>query len=608
MNAFLWESLQFREPWWCMLALQPLLLTLLAGFKYRHQQLSYADPELLPWVMAGTMPHERRYRYVRFLVMQSCWLLIAVAMAGPRYPDPVRTPDREQTADIMVLVDVSRSMTATDIKPDRLKRAKVELFQLLMHNKVDRIGIILFAGQAHVMSPLTWDRKVSRFYVESIQAGLLPTEGSNIQAAISLANAELLTSKNPVILLMSDGDFNLEASPGIESRIPVHILGMGTAAGTSLAAEEGGWLYHDNRPVITRLQQQILKDIASSSGGQYETLTAESAMLNRLFQQTSNSKRSLRSVKAQDQSWVELYPWFLVPALLLLLFMSVHWIRLQQHQVSSALALLLVPVLFLLPVEHSEARAWDTQAEQQAYAAYTKKDFQTAMDIYATYAGYRPRMGEGASAFQIKDYKRAITQFTQAFLVADRDGQRADALYNLANSFFFNKDYQHARDVYADVLKYQPHDRAQANLAFVEALLASLQDDPFANQTRARRAGRGPRSQLADENTRGGGDFSLDDKEMKKTLDASRSVDTASSLSDQIASGKGRVQVADEGIQNEQGSKVGSVSVADLLAARKLVLQEKQNQVQLWKSLFEEGEGFPAPVEKPLSRPGVLPW
>ena len=607
MSGFSWDIFQLREPWWLLLALQPVLISLFAGLRYRRHNRAYADPDLLPWVVAGSARHENTHTAIRFLLMQLCWLFIALAMAGPRYPDPVRTPDRANAADIMVVVDVSRSMTATDIRPDRLKRAKAELFQLLLQNQVDRIGIILFAGHAHVLSPLTWDRHVSRFYVDSIQAGLLPTEGTDINAAIALANQELKNSSNPVILVMSDGDFNQADTTTLETGLPLHILGIGTEGGVPLADEEGGWLTYENRPVLTRLQQQTLEDIASASGGQYVAVTEEAGLLDKLYQRTSNSKASRKTVKAQDQAWVELYAWFLVPALILLLLLSVQFPWKRGLQDKAALMMLFL-VISIIPLEDLKAQELPVNKEAQAYQAYTKKDFRAALDIYSVYTGYRARMGEGSSAYQMKDYKRAITQFTQAFLVAGADSQRSNALYNLANSFFYIEDYLSAKQVYEDTLKYQPHPQAKANLAFVVSLLASIKDDPFSGESRAKRGGRGPRSQLADENTQGGGDFSLDDKEKEIVSSGQHTTRTESDLSGIIASGKGQVQVADESIQEQDTSVLGVVSVSELLEARKRVLQAKQNQAQLWKSLFEEAQGFPAPLEKPLTQPGVLPW
>jgi Ca-activated chloride channel family protein len=610
MSGFSWDLLQLREPLWLLLALQPALLSLFVSLQYRRQNRVYADPELLPWVIASSVQKTRGRLLIRFLIMQFCWLLIAMAMAGPRYPDPQQMPDRSGAADVMVVVDVSRSMTATDVRPDRLKRVKTELSHFLAQNSSDRIGIILFAGHAHLLSPLTWDHDALRFYAQGIQAGLLPTEGSNLAEAIKLANQHLRGSATPAILVLSDGESHDQITLSTELlETPLYIMGVGSVAGTTIAATEGGWLMHDNSPVRTRLHSTQLQRLASSSGGDYADMSDELGALNVLYQQAADSKAGRKAAASTDQAWVELYPWLLLPALLLLLLMALPG-QLPLTRFTHAGILLLSLSAGLLHNIDASAQVLTADNENKAYIAYTDKNYSEAMDIYAIHTGYIARMGEGSSAYKLKDHARAITQFTQAFLVAETDMQRANALYNLANSFFQVKNYASARTTYEDVLRYhQLHQHAQANLEFVKSVIASLAQDPFASSARAQRAGRGPRSLLADENTRGSGDFSLDDKEQALTQSARSGLQQGDpGLLDIIASGKGDVQVADETIQAQDSGAMSPVNAMQLLLARRIVMQGKRDQSGLWKSLFEEEEGFPAPLEQAVSEPGVLPW
>jgi Ca-activated chloride channel family protein len=594
-----------------LLALQPVLMSLFVSLPYRRQRRAYADSNLLPWVMAGPARHEKSRTGARFLLLQICWILMALAMAGPRYPDPQQTPDHASAADVMVVVDVSRSMTATDVRPDRLTRAKTELSQFLLQNKADRIGIILFAGHAHLLNPLTLDRNALRFYAQAIQANLLPTEGSNLAEAIKLANKYLQHSNNPAILILTDG----ETRQGIEAfadliSTPLYILGIGSHAGTSIPSTEGGWLMYDNSPVRSRLHSEPLQTLASSSGGQYALMTDELGILGKIYQQARSINTGRKSVASIEQAWVELYPWVLLPALLLLLLMSVQgpWPSVRQKTVTALTVILSACVL--LPVDDVNAQALTAEGENQAYTAYAEKDYRKALDVYAIHTGYKARMGEGSSAYQLEDYARASTQFTQAFLSAENDAQRANALYNLANSFFKLENYASAQATYEDVLRYrQQHQQALANLQFVKSVIASQAQDIFSSTARAKRAGRGPRSLLADENTRGGGDFSLDDEEAKLTPSARQGLQQGDpDLLDIIASGKGRAQVADERLQVQGTREMAPVSVTQLLQARRVVLQGQRDQSGLWKSLFEEEEGFPAPLEQPQTEPGVLPW
>jgi len=610
MSGFSWSIVEFREAWWLLLALQPLLISLAIALQYKRQSRAYADTRLLPWVEVSAEHYQKNHTIRYYLGMQACWLLFALAIAGPRYPDPLPPPDRANAADIMIVLDVSRSMSATDIRPDRLKRAKTEIFQLLQQNRTDRIGIILFSGHAHLLSPLTWDRKALHFYVDGIQSGLLPTEGSKLSEAIVLANQYLKDSKQSAIIILSDGEAHEELSPSDElTHAPLYILGMGTQTGTSIPSEEGGWMMHNNSAVRSALQQSSLQALANASGGSYATVTEESGALGKLLQQADHLKNKPGKKEKPDQSWVELYPWVLLPALFLLLMISTKWTA-RTHQNNFTLIPVVLFVVSLLPYDPVNAQAINPEKQQQAYVAYAAKDYQSALKIYETHTGYLARMGEGSSAYQLRDYARAITQFTQAFLIANEDHERANALYNLANSFFQVKKYQAALTTFEDVLRYQSkHQLAQANLEFVRTVIASIAKDPFSSLARAKRAGRGPRSLRVDENTRGGGDFSIDDKENpdKPSARASRE-STNDGISGIIASGQARVQVADENVIEQGVSGIGPVSVSSLFEARRIVLKSKRNQSALWKSLFEEEEGFPAPLDRPVIETGIPPW
>jgi Ca-activated chloride channel family protein len=349
--------------------------------------------------------------------------------------------------------------------------------------------------------------------------------------------------------------------------------------------------------------------LASSSGGDYADMSDQLGILNELYQQAATAQAGRKAGASSDQAWIELYPWLLLPALLLLLLMSLPGL-LPMARFAHAGILLLSLSAGLLHNSDASAQVLTADNENKAYIAYTNKNFSEAMEIYAIHRGFIARMGEGTSAYQLKDHARAITQFTQAFLVAETDKQRANALYNLANSFFQVKNYASAQTTYEDVLRYhQQHQLAQANLQFVKSVIASQAQDPFASSARAKRAGRGPRSLLADENTRGGGDFSLDDKEQESSRSTrSRLQQRDPGLLDIIASGKGDVQVADETIQVQDTGAMSPINATQLLQARRIVMQGQRDQSGLWKSLFEEEEGFPAPLEQPVSEPGVLPW
>ena len=608
MIGFSWDILELRQPLWLLLALQPIVLLLLIRVFFHRKGLRYSEPALLPWVVARVAPAKQKRAKINLWIMQLIWLLFAIAMAGPRYPDPPEKVAHASGVDIVVVVDVSRSMTATDIKPDRLQSARSELFQLLSASRSDRIGLIIYAGHAHLLSPLTRDHNAIQFYARSIQSGMLPSEGSQLGEAIVLANRYLSGSKRKAIFVITDGDAAKEVPAPSWLTTPLYILGTGTEAGAPIPDAEEGWYQYQQQLVRSRLNRKYLQQLAEKSGGRYITVTDDQEDLAYLYHQGIATLGNNQAEKGDDrQTWIRVFQWPLLLALLLLVGISIKLTSMsaQPLKAGSQIALVLLLSAFWQP---DIAQAVEVKGFSQAYKAYMKKDFRQSLEIYALLTGYDARMGEGDSAYQLKDYARAITRFTQAFLLAGNDKSRAAALYNLGNSFFKAGKYDLAVISFTDALRYQPgYAPAQKNLAFTRSVIASIAEDPFANQGTTNRGGRGPRSMRAKGDV-GGGNFSIDDTPQKKGAVTASEQGDRNRLQDKVASGKAKARVADSRVQGNSGLQQVLVSPARLIEARRLALQKKQNQTGLWKSLFEDEEHYPAPLDKPVELPGVNPW
>ena len=605
MGEFSWQLIEFRQPGWLLLALQPLFMHLFSRLKTNLDSTRYADEALLPWVIRS---HDySAQHWLRLISIQLVWVLIAFAMAGPRLSDSTIPAASQSRSDIMMVIDLSRSMTATDIQPERISRVRSEIFHILENNKTDRIGMVVYAGDAYLLSPPTWDRKVSKFFLESIKIGMLPTEGSHMQSAIELANRQLQNSERGTVFLFTDGESHESFSMTPElTATPLFVFGVGTEQGSSLLSEDGSWLTYNNTAVRSSLHTVKLRQLATASNGAYVTANRELGRLHQAYLSKLSSRKSNNQLIGK--SWKELYHFPLVAALLLLAGLS---IRVKNTNISKAATPFLVLLICanFFSTDRVEAATLQKKESVKARQFYSKGDYIQSASIYARYEGYHARMGEGASAYKMEDFARSTTQFTRAFLVAGDDVKRANALYNLANSYFKKAQYLLAQSTYEDVLRYHvKHPFAASNLKFVNSLIKSLADDPFASAQTTKRAGRGPRSVYAREDTQGSGDFSLDDEPAFKTPTTDRRQDSESLLSTQIASGKARVQVADDEDQSGAVLELDTVTTSQILQARRQVLDQQREQAELWKSLLEDEAGFPAPVQQPIILPGDLPW
>ena len=467
MNLYAWQQIDWRAPAWMLIALMPLLLHALT--RWREQQWTrYAEPHLQDW--AVRQGATRQQRPLRLLSTWMFWLLLAAALAGPRLPLDMIDSKRQTRHDIdlMVVLDVSASMATADVVPGRLARAKLELQQLLTQLRGERVGLIVYAGEAGLLLPLTHDMAALQHSLALADGALFSARGSNLGAALELAWRELSnTQRSRAILLVSDteasslsgtaGETVIQATRALQKvRIPIYAF--------TVATQEGGVVLDDQAGPLQQFEQAFSRpDIASyrallaPGGGRVVEVSDDDRDLSALYAQGILQLPTSKAHTDKTRSWRELFAYPLALALLLLLLNHLRWSR------RSMLAVALVG---------STGAQADDALWRDAYAAYTQQQYLLAQQYYRNLDGYNARMGEGAAAYRRKDFAYAYRQFTQALLQANSANERADALLNLGNSFFYEGNLRAAADAFAGVLRYRANDaRALENLARVRSSL-----------------------------------------------------------------------------------------------------------------------------------------
>ena len=456
-----WANLHWREPLWLWLAAVPLLL---AGWRARRRArvLRYADAELLPW--AASLPAAMRDAWPRALVYALAWALLALAAAGPRLPLDWREGQiaPRHAVTVMVALDVSASMHASDIVPDRLARARLELLDWLPKLQGERVGLIIYAGEAGVLLPPTDDIDLLRRALDQVDSHLVEAPGTNLAAALDLARAQLAAAPGhaKAVLLVSDAERDSvepAAQAAVESlrkaHLPLFVLGVGSEAGAPLPLPDGGFAERDGVRVLSRMDAATYGQWARSTGGRFvEAVDGDgdwSALHDGGIAVLSGDPVAAGSVRA----WRELYAWCLAPALVL--FMAVY---LPRRAVATAAVAVLFATLVPPPAQADEAAAWQ---------AWQAKRYASAQTLYAQLGGYTGRMGAGSAAWRQADYAAAARHFGAALLLAADGRQRADALYNLGNALYARGQWQAAFEAFETVLRMRPGDaRARANLDY----------------------------------------------------------------------------------------------------------------------------------------------
>lgn len=321
--------MQFGNPEWlqALWALIPLAWLLFALLRWRERRLAqFVAQELWP-VMA---PERSRVRpRVRLVLWLLALALTLIAMARPQWG--FRWEDvKRRGLDILVVLDTSRSMSATDIKPNRLQRAKWGVRDLVGKLQGDRIGLIAFAGASYAACPLTIDYAAFSAMLEDVYVGFVPRGGTAIGQALSTAirSFEAGGVADRAIVLITDGEDHegdpLALIPELkEKNIRVYAVGIGTTEGELIPDEAGnhaGFLKDRQGNVVkSALREDALRRLAIETGGAYVHATPSDFGLERVYDQGIAQLKRAELEGRISKIFEERFPWFIGAALLLLL-------------------------------------------------------------------------------------------------------------------------------------------------------------------------------------------------------------------------------------------------------------------------------------------------
>ena len=320
----------FSHPVWLWALLVPFILWFLPRRGQAHAQQArlerYADPHLLPHLLLGG-PSQARFR--RWLKLWSLlWSLGALAMAGPRLGYTEVDLYRPGT-NLLILLDLSRSMQVSDVKPSRLARARQEIEDLLDRSSGMRVGLIAFASVAHLVAPITEDADTLRNLLPSISTDLVRWQGSRLSQALEKARKLLAgqpEDSSYALLLLSDGDF---AEPALRRHvallrsegIPLHVMGIGTLEGGPVPAEEGGWVRgKSGQPVMSVLDERGLEDLAKAGGGLYRRADFRENDTLAFLERVAEQGRPRAEQEDTQRVWNERYHLLVLAMLILLLW------------------------------------------------------------------------------------------------------------------------------------------------------------------------------------------------------------------------------------------------------------------------------------------------
>ncbi len=268
--------------------------------------------------------------FYKFILRSTYLSLMIIALLGPSFGENKEEIDLVGK-DIMILVDLSESMNANDVKPSRLEKVKFEMKKVIDEFSSDRIGIIMFSGEAFVQCPMTYDKNALNLFTETLNTGLVPNTGTDFGPPLELSlsklnneNAESNELSSKIILLISDGeDFGDNTKESLEkivdSNIKLFTVGIGSEKGSKILLTNGDYKRDkEGKEVITKLDPISLKETAKETGGKYFEITNSNNQIDELIYEINNIKGEVIESKIIDVTENK-YFYFLLTALILMI-------------------------------------------------------------------------------------------------------------------------------------------------------------------------------------------------------------------------------------------------------------------------------------------------
>ncbi|MFL1527350.1 tetratricopeptide repeat protein [Pseudomonas sp. O230] len=448
------------RPWWLLLL--PLLGWLLWQLWHRQKRAGrwqmILPPAFHSALLSGGNGRDSKLPWVALGV---AWLLTILALLGPSW-ERVEQASQKPADPLVVILELTPEMLATDVTPNRLEQARRKLFDLLQNRSDAQTAIVVYAGSAHTLVPLSDDLLTSRNLLEALKPSLMPQTGHRADLAVTKALALLNQGAlgDGRILLIGSSLTELERE-GIQQALDgkstqLLMLGIGTAEGAPITQEDGSFLKDDQGAILVpHLDEPNLKAFVNGLDGRYRHARLDDADLRALG--LLDGPRNLRNdgQTLRLDTWADQGYWLLLPLLLLAACAGRRgW-------------LFCLPLLFLLP-QSSYAfdfeDLWLRPDQQGLHLLKKKRPAEAAKH-------FQDRQWQGVALYEAGDYSGAAQRFAE--------GNDAHAHYNRGNALAKSGELEAALDAYEQALELQPDLRpALTNKALVENLLKQKNTPP----------------------------------------------------------------------------------------------------------------------------------
>ena len=462
-----WEALRFLRPEYLWLLVPAGLALVLGLVNVRRQEKwqKHIAPHLRRFVIQkGSEKKIRRLRIITVVILS----LAVLGLAGPAWKK-VEVPGKILESPVVVVLDLSQSMMAGDIQPSRLERAKFKINDLLKAHPRARIALIGFAGTAHVVVPLTGDYNIIGNYLEVLRPDIMPVPGTNLEAALQLADTVMKPVAAPGRIILFTDDFSEKAFKIIQSRMTnstatLDIVAMNTPSGAVIDKPGTKVPFRDKNGKIVRssLNKTIFKKLNSLPHVHVHRLTLDNSDMQLLAKTISDNLKFREEDTEKENEWEDRGLVLVIPlALLALLWFRKGWV---------IFSLVLMMGMTSCNSNTGFKDLWlskDYQGQQE----YEKGNYEKAAELFQS------PLRQGVAWYKAGEYDKAIAAF-------EKD-TTARGAYNLGLAYYKNGDYAQAAVAFGKATQLDPSlGDARKNMEIMQQLVVGKEETQPAEEVK----------------------------------------------------------------------------------------------------------------------------
>ena len=492
---------RFAHPeYLSLLFVLPMLVAfyVYAIIRQRKAIKKFGNPQLVSQLTPEVSP---KRQHLKFWLLFSAITLVIIVIAGPQFGSKLENVKR-QGIEVMVCLDVSNSMMAEDVQPNRLEKAKQMLSKLTDSFSNDKMGLIIFAGDAYTQLPITADYISAKMFLSSINPSMIATQGTAIGSAINLAMRSFTPDKSSekTIIIITDGENHEDdavkcAQEAMDKNIHVSVVGMGDPKGSPIPIGGGSNNFmkdKDGNVVVTKLNEQMCQEIAAAGKGLYVRADNTNSALKALQKQLGKLKKTDMSSKVYSQ-YNEQFQTFAWIALLLLIVEFLIMNR--RNRIFRKIKLFMLMILLCSGTTTLYAQKAERSNVRKGNRAYVQKKYTDAEIAYRKSLEVNPHSKEGTfnlgnALFKQKKYQEAAQQYQNVAangekMMKDPDQRLrlAQVFHNMGNIGMAKREFDKSVEAYKQSLRLNPYDdQTRYNLALAQKLLQQQQQQNKDNQ------------------------------------------------------------------------------------------------------------------------------